>query len=161
MKKYKVKSFEEKSIKDRREEIRKNYPHLGKDELANSFVNKDVRDPTSDDLELLKLIWSTEPMGFFDLCNAMRQEGTCPAKGEKAEWGALFRHLGELEGAGWIKCERIKKNLESLQLTDKGADVVRNFADSKRPIFDVLDEEPIEIIEWDREQAFGKDDIPF
>lgn len=161
MKKNKVKSFEEKSVKDRREEIKKNYPNLGKDELANNFVNPNVRDPTEDDLKLLKLIWSTEPMTFFDLCNALRKEGTCPEKGNKAEWGALFRHLGELEGAGWIECERIKKNLESLILTEEGGNAVRDFADNNRGIVRLAQEQPDEE-EWDGVTTWKKpDDIPF
>lgn len=114
------------------------------------------------DLKLLSVIWSTEEMGFFDLCTALRSIDECPAKGQKAEWGALFRWLGDMEKDGWILCERIKGKLESLVLSDEGADAVRDFADGRRPI--IVEAEKYSDKKWEenKHEFLGNDDeIPF
>jgi len=115
-----------------------------------------------DDLKKLSVIWSTELMGFFDLCSALRKIDECPAKGEKAEWGALFRWLGDMEAGGWILAERIKGKLEHLVLSDEGADAVREYADGRRPI--LVEAEAYSDKPWEENKAAtigDEDDIPF
>lgn len=78
-------------------------------------------------------------MGFFDLCNALRDVDLCPGKGDKLGWGNLFRTISHFETLGWIECDRKGKSLESLQLTDLGASFVIGAKDKKRPLFGKLE----------------------
>jgi hypothetical protein len=123
---------------------------------------KDFDSLSTYDLKLLSVIWSTEEMTFFDLCNALRKIDECPVKGEKAEWGALFRWLGDMEASGWILCDRIKGKLEYLVLSEEGADAVREFADGRRPI--IVESEKYSDRKWAENKANilgDDDDIPF
>lgn len=136
----KVKSFEEMSVKDRRKQL---YKTLGKDDLARP----EEREPTLEELDLMRVIWSEEPMGFFDLCNALRIQGTCPQKGEKQEWAILFSRINVIEKLQWITCTRDGRSISTMQLTKLGADVVRNYADSKRELIQVIEEEEKEVFD--------------
>lgn len=154
--KKKIKSFEEMSIKERREVLR---AKLGKDELANESIMPEDREPRLEELKLMKLIWSTEPMGFFDLCNELRKTGDCPLKGEKQEWAILFSKINSIERCGWVECTRSGKSIETLQLTDLGAEVVRSYADSKRELIQIAEESYEE--EWDSSKYNFTKDRPF
>lgn len=153
--KKKEKTFEQLPIKERRKQL---YAQLGNDVLARP----EEREPRIDELKLMRLIWSTEPMGFFDLCNALRIAGECPVKGDKQEWAILFSRLNAIEKLQWIECTRIGRSIETLQLTDLGADVVRNFADSKRELLHLEEEEePTIKVEWDSNKYKFSKEIPF
>ena len=96
---------------------------------------------SDDEKRILAIIWSTEPMSFFDICNALRRIDMCPEKGDKKGWGQLFKLLGEFESVGYVDVERTGKSLESIQLTEKGRDLIRNFADMYRGLFKQLERE--------------------
>lgn len=161
MKQKKEKTFEELSIKERRKQLQATIDKtegIGKDDLARP----EERMPRIDELNLMRLIWSTEPMRFFDLCNALRLVGECPVKGDKQEWAILFSRLNTIEKLQWIECTRIGRSIETLQLTDLGSDVVRNFADSKRKLFHLEEEEePTIKVEWNPNKYKFSKDIPF
>lgn len=163
MKKKKEKTFEELSIKERRKRLQQIVDETegysgtkGTDDLASEFVNPQ---PNTTELSLLRLIWSTEPMKIFDLCDALRREGKCPIKGDSQGWAILFITLGRLEANGWIYTSKKGKSIEFMQLSEEGANVVRDFADSNRPLLQVEIEEESE---FDASQFKSNDPtIPF
>lgn len=127
------------------------------------FANPNNFDNLStNDLKLLSVIWSTEEMTFFDLCSALRRIDECPVKGDKAGWANLFRWLGDMEVGGWILVDRIKSKLESLILSDQGADAVRDFVDGRRPILVEAEKYSDKSWEENKSSVIGiDDDIPF
>lgn len=88
--------------------------------------------PTND--EILAAIPSTEPATFGEFCGALAD---CPAKGERAEWSALFSQLRTLENAGLVEVERANAGgaIESLMLTEDGVARV-NLSRRQRATFD-------------------------
>lgn len=149
----KEKTFQELSIKDRRKTL---YEQLGKDELARP----EEREPKLEELSLMKHIWSMEPIGFFDLCNALRQIGECPTKGEKQEWAILFSRINAIEKLQWITCTRKGRSIETIQLTELGSNVVRNYADSKRELLQVIEDDETKE-DWDGTRYNRTDGMPF
>lgn len=78
--------------------------------------------------KILDSIGSTEPSTFRELCQAL--EDDCPT--DKEEWRKFFNLLRDLEVRDLVEVERLKGNIETLQLTTTGADAVRERLDSKR-----------------------------
>lgn len=134
-----------------------------RDELAAEFAEGTKL--TESEMKVLSLIWSTEPMEFFDLCNALRPHNMCPTKGDKAGWGMLFRTIGELQSRKLVNCIRNKntKNIEQLQLTKDGANLVRSFADNNRELFRNLpvETESEDYEEWDSNKYQFSKERPF
>ena len=114
-----------------------------------SFAEQMMKEQEEKDLKILSVIGSTEPSTFFDLCNGLRRLDICPEKGDKTGWGTLFRKLGEYEAEGLCKTVRKNKNIETIQLTQSGADKVRDFADSKRELFQVEDMAEDDNVPWE------------
>lgn len=134
-----------------------------KDDLAAEFVES--LQPTDYQMKLLSLIWSTESMTFFDLCNALRPYDMCPIKGDKAGWANLFRSLGELESRDLVECSKKNGKIDTLILTEYGANTVREFADSTRELFKQIktvdeDTEKSEV-KWDGSKYQFTSDKPF
>lgn len=113
--------------------------------MASEFSDSVVKASQPDDAELdyLRVIWFTEEMGFFDLCNALRKVNLCPEKGDSTGWGNLFRTIAHFETMGWVECSRKGRNIETLKLTDLGASFVREAKDKGRPLFNVDDDDDI------------------
>lgn len=109
-----------------------------RDELASEFVEQCKI--TDEEMKILSLVWSTEPMKFFDLCNALRPHNLCPVKGDKAAWGKLFGTLGTLRQRNYLDYNKnkITHSLENLQLTKEGADLVREYADKQRGLLNSM-----------------------
>ncbi len=78
---------------------------------------------------------STEPSTFNEFARALKD---CPAKGETAEWREVFGLLNQAEREGLVEVERAGKSIDSLILTDTGAERVRSKLDNKRELFDLL-----------------------
>jgi len=74
--------------------------------------------------KILEAISSTESCSFGEFCSDY--PGT-PAKGERSEWAGLFGRLSELEHDGLLRIERDGRNIEEMQLTEAGAQWVRDF----------------------------------
>lgn len=151
--KKKENTFEEMSVKEQREVLRKQIER----ERQSNFDDLSIHD-----LKLLSVIYSTEEMGFFDLCSALRKIDECPVKGDKAGWASIFKWLGDMEIGGWILVDRIKGKLESLVLSDQGADAVRDFTNGRRPILVEAGSYSDKSWEENKFSVIGTDDdIPF
>ena len=85
--------------------------------------------PTLDELLILQSIGATAPSTFAEFCRAYPDT---PEKGSVDEWRAVFEAFERLERSGLIVIERINNRIESLQLTDAGADRVRGRKDAER-----------------------------
>lgn len=143
-----VKSFEEMSVKDRRNALMKQlHPTAEFDNLGET------------DLKLLSIIGYTEPSTFFELCDGLRRPdiNMCPAKGDKASWAGLFINLRALADDGLLIVKTVNKRMESFQLTDAGADIVRDFADGRRPILEAIEEDERESDPYSWEESVRKD----
>jgi hypothetical protein len=82
--------------------------------------------------KLLGLIWSSEPIDFSSLCEALRDAGMYPES--KPEWGKVFRALDDLASDGLIEIEKLGGKFSAAQLTHAGADRVRGALDAQRPL---------------------------
>ena len=87
-----------------------------------------------DDLNFLSLIGSTESTSFGELCSAMGDD--CPS--EKSEWRALFQRIRDLERESYIEVSRTAGKIDSLLLTEAGANLVRERLDAKRGLLSLL-----------------------
>lgn len=87
--------------------------------------------------KILAAIGSTEATTFSEFCHAYAD---CPEKGEREAWRELFDALRELERDGLAEVERAGRNIQSLMLTDAGADRVRGKLDAGRGLFQERDE---------------------
>lgn len=74
--------------------------------------------------KILEVIPSTESCSFGEFCGNYPDT---PAKGERSEWAGLFGRLAELERNGLLRIERDGRNIEEMQLTEAGAQWVRDF----------------------------------
>ena len=82
---------------------------------------------------ILSVVWSSEAMTFNDLCDALGND--CPEKGDREAWRDLFRQLESAKAVGLITLEKRDGRIESIQLTKRGADKIRERADSRRGLF--------------------------
>lgn len=80
--------------------------------------------------QVLSCIGSTEPSDFNEFCSALKRNDIMPDG--KSEWAELFKVLRMLEDDVMVDIERIKGKIESLQLTQLGANSIRDYASSKR-----------------------------
>ena len=90
---------------------------------------------TLEENAILAAIGSTEPSTFSEFCRAYKD---CPAKGDTSAWRELFATLEWLEHQKLVVVEREERRIESLILTDEGADRIRAQMDSGRELFAVL-----------------------
>lgn len=79
--------------------------------------------------KILAAIGSTESSSFNESCRALK---VCPAKGDTAGWREVFETLNDLERRGLVVIEREERRIESLILTDAGADRIRAKLDEGR-----------------------------
>lgn len=110
---------------------------MSNDYLAQQLVDKEFT-LTEEELKLLSIVGSTEPSTFFEFCNGLRNIDLIPEKGDKVGWSQLFRCVNDLERREYVTVKRLKGRIESIQLTQKGADSVREFADKTRTLFNNL-----------------------
>lgn len=68
---------------------------------------------------ILAAIGSTESSSFSEFCRSLKD---CPAKGDTAAWRELFATLEWLEHQKLVVIERKGRSIESLILTDAGAE---------------------------------------
>jgi len=78
---------------------------------------------------ILAAIGSTEPSTFNEFCRALKD---CPMKGDTAGWREVFATLEWLEHQKLVVIERNGRSIESLILTDAGADRIREKMDKGR-----------------------------
>lgn len=74
-------------------------------------------------LTVLKAIGSTEASMFNEFCSQLGDN--CPEKGDKTAWSTLFRIIDQAEERNLVEVNRVGRNIESLILTESGADYVR------------------------------------
>ena len=79
---------------------------------------------TKEKAKILEAIPSTEPCSFSEFCNDYPDT---PSKGERSEWAGLFGRLSELERDDLLRIERDGRNIQEMQLTEAGAQWVRDF----------------------------------
>jgi len=72
---------------------------------------------------LLTTISSTEPISFRDLCFDLGDDR--PEKGDNAGWRELFESIEALEQCALVEVSRLNGRIDSLQLTDLGAERAR------------------------------------
>lgn len=84
--------------------------------------------------QILSVIPLTEPDDFRTFCNSLGDD--CPQ--ERTEWAELFNTLRLLERQGDIMIDRLGRRIEFLQLTEQGANRIREFNDAKRPLLQLL-----------------------
>ena len=84
---------------------------------------------------ILAAIGSTESSTFSEFCRALKD---CPAKGDTAGWREVFETLNDLERQGLVVIEREERRIESLILTDAGADRIRAKLDEGRGLLSSL-----------------------
>ena len=77
---------------------------------------------------ILSAIGSQEPSTFSEFCSAL--DDNCPE--EKSEWAKLFRALEELQRHGFVEIEKTGGKVDTLILTEAGANRIREKLDSKR-----------------------------
>jgi hypothetical protein len=82
-----------------------------------------------DEDNILAAIGSTEPSSFSEFCRALKD---CPAKGDTAAWREVFATLEWLEHQKLVIVERNGRSIESLILTEAGADRIREKLDKGR-----------------------------
>lgn len=72
-------------------------------------------------LTILRAIPSTECASFGEFCNALGSDKPT----DRDEWRVLFLQLEKLEADGLVEIERLSDKIDTLILTDAGADKVR------------------------------------
>lgn len=72
---------------------------------------------------ILAAIGSTEETSFNEFCRALG--GDCPESGDKDGWREVFDHLRVLERHGFIEVSRVEGKIDSMILTEAGANRVR------------------------------------
>jgi hypothetical protein len=85
--------------------------------------------------DVLAAIGSTEPSTFNEFCRALKD---CPVKGDTAGWREVFATLEWLEHQKLVVIERNGRSIESLILTDAGADRIRGKLDDGRGLLSSL-----------------------
>lgn len=75
-------------------------------------------------MAILTAIPSTEPATFNEF---LRSYDDRPERGDTSAWRDLFNDLETLESQGLVEIERVKGRIDTLILTDSGADLVREF----------------------------------
>lgn len=85
---------------------------------------------------ILSAIGSTEPSNFFEFLKGLGAD--CPEKGDRDGYRELFNQLKELERNGLVDIERRDGQIEWLQLTEAGANSIRAYMDSKRPLLGLM-----------------------
>lgn len=83
---------------------------------------------------ILSAIGSTEASSFNEFCGALDRH--CPE--ERSEWAQLFKAVRKLEAAGFIEITRDGKDIEGLQLTDAGANRIRDKKDAGRALLQAM-----------------------
>lgn len=72
---------------------------------------------------ILTAISSTEPSSFREFLRGLGDEA--PEKGAKQDWYILFKTLESLEETGLVEIERTGSAIDTLILTDLGAERAR------------------------------------
>jgi hypothetical protein len=91
---------------------------------------------------LMKCIGSTEPSTFNEFCRALQERDLLPPKSDQEEWKTVWARihskLEHLERQGLIDVDRVGGKIDSLQLTEAGADMIREEMDKERGLFQKL-----------------------
>lgn len=82
--------------------------------------------------QILSAIGSTEPSTFAEFCRELKD---CPERGDTAGWREVFTLLDDLAKAGFVEVEKTDGKIDTMILTDAGADRVRGMLDSERGLF--------------------------
>lgn len=91
---------------------------------------------------VLAALTSTCPSSFGDLCNGLGPER--PDKGDRDGWRVIFQLLDQAEAEGLVDISRARnpttgrEDVDTLQLTQEGADRVRSQLDGRRGLFGAL-----------------------
>lgn len=74
-------------------------------------------------LTVLNAVSSTEASTFSEFCRGLG--GDCPERGDKEAWADLFDTVNAAETLNLVEVERSNGRIETLILTDTGAERVR------------------------------------
>jgi hypothetical protein len=89
-----------------------------------------------DENTILSAIGSTEESDFNEFCRGLGSD--CPESGDREGWREVFNHLRTLERSGFIEVSRTGNKIDSLILTEAGANRIREKLDSKRGLFGAM-----------------------
>lgn len=82
------------------------------------------------DETVLAAIGSTEETTFNEFCNALA--GDCPDAGDRDGWRAVFNFLRLLEQHGFVEISRTGGKIDTMMLTEAGANRIREKMDGRR-----------------------------
>jgi DNA-binding transcriptional ArsR family regulator len=85
---------------------------------------------------ILSAIGSTEETTFSEFCSALG--GDCPESGGREGWREVFNHLRILERHGFVEISRSGNKIDSMVLTEAGANRIREKLDNQRGLLTML-----------------------
>ncbi len=88
-----------------------------------------------DDITILAAVGSTEETSFSEFCSALDD---CPESGDRDGWREVFNLLRQLETHGFVEVSRTKGKIDSMILTEAGANRVRERLDKRRGLLSAL-----------------------
>lgn len=86
---------------------------------------------------ILAAIGFTEPSTFSEFCEALGDD--CPQSGNRAEWTDVFGKLRVLESERYVIIVRDRQNIQQLQLTEKGANRIRDYNHARQPLWHTME----------------------
>lgn len=89
-----------------------------------------------DEYTILSAIGSTDETTFGEFCSAL--DG-CPESGDRAGWREVFNQLRILEQHGFIEISRTGNKIDSMILTEAGANRVRERLDKRRGLLAAME----------------------
>lgn len=81
--------------------------------------------------EILLAIGFTEASTFGEFCGALGDK----KPSNKGEWRVLFQNLSTYQAEGLVEVIREGGDIATLQLTERGANMLKDIADARRPMF--------------------------
>jgi hypothetical protein len=85
---------------------------------------------------VLAAIGFKEASDFSEFCRGLGDD--CPAAGDKKKWHAVWRALDEAVELGLCEVHRVKGRFDTAQLTEEGANRIREKLDRERGLFSFI-----------------------
>jgi hypothetical protein len=92
--------------------------------------------------KILCAIGTTKEASFNDFCVGLGDD--LPKKGDKDAWRQVLTLIEDAEKAGLAVVSRVKNRINTLSLTQSGADSVRDALDSNRGLLNCLEPQQCE-----------------
>lgn len=85
---------------------------------------------------ILAAVGTTKEINFYEFCKGLGV--LCPLGGDKERWKSVLQTVDTAASAGFLIVEKKNGLIESLKLTEKGADHIRGKLDAQRGLFGFL-----------------------